>query len=125
MSIVGYGQRELYAGLFAKDNRGILDINSPIQDGIITDWEAMEEIWYHMFYEELLIPPEKYPILLTEPVGNPTSCQEKLVEVKHFKYVLLSIFYAMASWSGCFTSSIHLFSIDSCIIIVFGFGAVI
>lgn len=85
MSIVGYGQRASYAGQYAIDNRGILDISSPMQNGIITDWDAMEDIWYHMFYEELETPPEKYPILHTEPVGNPMSCKEKLVEVSFLR----------------------------------------
>lgn len=59
-------------------------MSSPIKNGVITDWDAMEDIWYHMFYEELLLPPDKYPILLTEPVGNPMSCKEKLIEVNDF-----------------------------------------
>lgn len=84
MSIVGYGQRAMYAGSYAVKNRGILEISNPLKNGVITDWDAMEDIWYHMFYEELLLPPDKFPILHTEPVGNPISCKEKLAEVNNF-----------------------------------------
>lgn len=81
MNIVGYGQRVAYAGQHAVENRGILDISNPISNGIITDWDAMEQIWYHMYFEELLVPPENFNILHTEPINNPMSCREKLIEV--------------------------------------------
>lgn len=84
MNIPGYGQRVTYACQFAKENQGIFDITCPVRNGIISDWDAMEQIWYHMYYEDLLVPPENFNILHTEPVNNPKSCREKIIEVKTF-----------------------------------------
>jgi len=66
-----------------------LKTSVPIENCLITDWDAMEDVWFHMFYEQLLIPPENYAILLTEPVHNPIPSREKLYEVNTilFKYL--------------------------------------
>lgn len=82
----GYGQRAIYTGEFVQHNRGFLDTSFPIHNCVITDWDAMEEIWTRMYYEELMVPPENFDILHTEPVNNPLSCREKLVEVIKFIY---------------------------------------
>jgi len=89
MNIAGYGRRHMYAGQSAKDNRGILDTSCPMKNSIITDWDAMETIWTHMFYDDLMVPPENFNILHTESFENPPSCREKLVEVDNFTYIVL------------------------------------
>ena len=45
--------RELYVGDLAEKKRGILNLNYPIENGIIQHWEQMEAIWHHTFYNEL------------------------------------------------------------------------
>lgn len=49
----------------------------------------MEEIWTHMYYEDLLVPPEKCNILHTESIDNPMSSREKLTEVNFFDFLYL------------------------------------
>lgn len=44
----------------------------------------MEQIWYRMYYEELLVPPEHFNILHTEMDMNLKSSREKLFEVNDF-----------------------------------------
>lgn len=86
--MMGSTQRPVYSGQFCHENKGILETSVPIHDCLITDWDAMEEVWFHMFYEQLSIPPENYAILLTEPVHNPIPLREKLYEVNIiFKYL--------------------------------------
>ncbi|KAL4083427.1 hypothetical protein QTP88_028743 [Uroleucon formosanum] len=81
LSMLRSTQRPVYGGQFCHDNKGILETSAPIQNCLITDWDAMEDVWFHMFYEQLLIPPENYAILLTEPVHNPIPLREKLYEI--------------------------------------------
>lgn len=58
-----------------------MDTIYPIRKSIISDWDAMEQIWYQMYYEDLLVPPENFNILHTEVDMNLNSSREKIFEV--------------------------------------------
>ena len=60
--------------------RDVFDVKFPIQRGIINDWDNMEKIWHYAFYDELKVPPENHPVLLTEPILNPKANREKIVQ---------------------------------------------
>lgn len=78
------GSGSSYIGDFAQMERGILTLKYPIERGIVRDWEDMEKIWHHVFYNELRVAPEDHPVLLTEPPMNPLANKEKMTEVWHF-----------------------------------------
>jgi len=61
--------------------RGILKIQYPMEHGFVTDWEAMERVWSHLYKNELKKQPEDHPVLLTEAPLNPRANREKLAEV--------------------------------------------
>merc|ERR1712080_348227 len=39
-------------------------VGRPRHHGIITNWDDMEKIWHHTFYNELRVAPEEQPVLL-------------------------------------------------------------
>ena len=49
----------------------------PIEHGIVTDWDDMEKIWHHTFFNELRVAPEDHRVLLTEVAMNPKIDAEK------------------------------------------------
>ncbi|XP_033755512.1 actin, clone 302-like isoform X3 [Pecten maximus] len=72
--------KKCYVGDQAIQNMDALDIRRPIERGIVTDWEAMETVWTHVF-DNLSVKPSDKDILLTEPQMNPKSNREKMVQI--------------------------------------------
>jgi actin beta/gamma 1 len=74
-------EKDIYYGDEVNDVRNKLAVTYPLENGIIENFEHMELLWEHTFFEQLKVQPHKHPVLLTEPPYNPKPNREKMVEI--------------------------------------------
>lgn len=91
----------VYIGDMAEAKRGVLNLTCPMQRGIVTDWDAMEKVWHHAFYNELRIDPSKYAVLVTEPVLNPRAHHERVASVMFETFRVQGLWFANSATLAC------------------------
>lgn len=85
-------RKAYYVGSDAQSRRDILTLKYPFQNGYISNWDDMEKIWHHVFYNELQVAPEDRPVLLSECPLNIRSHREKMTQIM-FESFNMSAFY--------------------------------
>ncbi|XP_031467603.1 actin, acrosomal process isoform-like [Phasianus colchicus] len=54
---------------------------SIVTHGVVTDWDRLEELWYHIFYHDLAVCPEELAVLATDAPLSPIINREKVAEL--------------------------------------------
>lgn len=99
------GKRTLYVGTHALSHRRDgMEIVSPFQDGIISDWEAAEGLLEHALKQQMRLDTSSHPVMLAEPSFNSKEAREKAVELLFEKYNAPAVFMAKNAVLSSFAS---------------------
>ena len=102
--MVGMEQKDAYIRDGAHSKRGILTLKYPIEHGFVSDWDDMEKILHHTFYNELRVAPEEHSMLLTEAPHNPKANRERITQIMFEDFHVRGIYVAIQAVLSLYAS---------------------
>ncbi|KAI8331625.1 actin family [Choanephora cucurbitarum] len=61
--------------------RADMEIKNPMEDGLMKDWDAVEQIWQAAYTSMLRVSSAEHPLLCTEPAWNTPENREKMMQL--------------------------------------------
>lgn len=86
-----------YIGKNIPERRSEVSTNEVMTHGVVTDWDALEMLWHHVFYTELSVCPEELAVLVTDAPLSPTTNREKMAELLFENFEVPAMFVAPQS----------------------------
>eukprot|EP01084_Bolivina_argentea_P079310 143885_1 len=118
-----------FFGNSAFKHRGLCKLSHPIQNGLITHWNDMIQLWQYLYDDILQIDTKQHPLLITEAPKNPISNRIRIAQIHLEFFESPSIYfvppsvlalYATGRLSGCVLDSGH--GVSTCVPIVDGYA---
>lgn len=104
LSMLGLAKKDYYVGDEAVSKRGICKLSYPISHGIVTNWDFMEKIFNHTFFNELRIEPSEHSVLLTEAPMNPKKNRENMVTIMFESFDIPQFYIAIQAVLSLYSS---------------------
>ncbi|KAH9515318.1 Major actin [Bulinus truncatus] len=81
-------------GQKALDRVADLELQCPINRGLITNWDDIESVWSFLFKDVLKADTSKHPVMMSEPLNNPASNREKTAQIMFEKFQVPAFYIA-------------------------------
>jgi len=86
--------KDVHVGDEASQLRAMLEVNYPMDNGIVRNWDDMKLVWEHT-WEKLGVDPTTAKVLLTEPPMNPSKNRERLITEMFETYGFQGVYVAV------------------------------
>ncbi|KAJ3415775.1 Actin-like 6A [Chytridiales sp. JEL 0842] len=80
------------------------ELKKPLSNGIIEDWECLENIWEYAYKDRLRLESSEHPLLFTEPAWNTRDAREKLIEMAFEKFNVPAFYLGKAPALAAFAA---------------------
>ena len=98
-------KREFVVGTNAHSaRRDGMRMESPLRDGIVADWDAVEALIDHSYKNCLTCNPAEHPLLMAEPSFNTEAAREKMTELAFEKFSTPAFFLGKNAVLSAFAS---------------------
>jgi actin-related protein len=84
--------------------RGLFNLVRPIQERRIVDFDIMEKVWHHCFYESLKVDPSQNSVLLTESCEYTDADRRKCGEIFFEYFNVPSLYIGNQGTLGLFST---------------------
>ena len=84
---------EKFFGDLAYKYRGLCKLSYPIQNGIITNWNDIIQLWQYLYSDVLNIKKCDHPVLITETPLNPISNRIRMAQIYLEYFDVPSIYF--------------------------------
>ena len=90
-------EKAYYMGDEAKERRGRLEMKRPIFDSLVKNWDDIESLWTHTFFNVLKVCPDEIYAVVTESPMNPIKYRGKSIEILLELFNLEGVYLASKS----------------------------
>lgn len=97
-------EKDCYIGEEIRLKMDLLDLKYPMENGFIKNWDDMEKLWFHTFYNEIKVEPEEFSVLLSETPLNPRSSREKTIQIMFESFSIAGFHTSFQSLLSLYTA---------------------
>jgi len=88
---LSWNENKISYGKGALANCTNMDLEYPIEDGKIKDFDALEKLWSYIFMNELKTKPDTHNILISESLFSSNSDRDKIAQIMYEKFSVFHI----------------------------------
>jgi actin-related protein len=101
--MVGGQNKDFFVGFEARTKQDLLNLRHPIENGMVTNWDDMEKLWNHIFYNELLVSPDQHPVVLSEKPMCSRVNREKMIQIMFETFNVRGFYSGVQAVLGLFS----------------------
>ena len=96
--------KDLYIGRDAMDKRDILTLSHPVKYSTVQNWDEVDKIFQHIFFNHLVADPSASQVMLMEPPLHKRALREKTTEIMFETFSTAGFYLANSSVMSLFAT---------------------